>query len=154
MAFKFSSTNDVIKVVSRKDTALPADLLDEEFEQYQRTLDESYLRLTEEPTRFVLKKSLPFEAQQNITNQQIGISKETGKAEMRFGFMLEEVRCALTDIENPASLPEADRLIFRRDTHDRFAAKEIIAILNSEGIVSELYAAMKAGAKQSVPEKK
>jgi tRNA U55 pseudouridine synthase TruB len=36
---------------------------------------------------------------------QMGIG-ETGKAEVKFGFLMEEIRCSLVDIVNPENIPE------------------------------------------------
>lgn len=151
MAIKFNSASDIIKVISRHDDALPEDLLEEEFDLYQTTLDESHLRLVGNPTRFVIRRTLSFGAQQAVTNQQLGIDSN-GKPKMNFGFMLEEIRCALIDIENPEDLPEDQKLEFKKDV-DGYASKDLIAKLNAIGIVSELYAAKQIKHKV-IPEKK
>lgn len=151
MAFKFNSADDIIKVVSRQDDALPEDLLEEEFEKYQETLDESHLRLTGIPTRFVIRRTLPFGAQQEVTNQQVKVGQD-GKPQVNFGFILEEIRCALINIENPDDLPEDQKLVFKRDA-DGYASKDLIAKLNAAGIVSELYSTKQSKPK-AIPEKK
>ena len=150
MAVKFSSEADVFKLISRHDESIADDLTDEEFELYQETLDESHLRLKSEPTRFVVRRTLPFAAQQEVTNQQVRVGRD-GKPQVNFGFMLEEVRCALIGIDNPADMVE-DRLEFKKEA-DGFASKELIAKLNTVGIVSEIYAA-KQSKHKAIPEKK
>ena len=127
MAIKINSALDIFKVISRQDEALPEDLSEEEFELYQSTLDETLLRLKGEPTRFVMRRTLPYGAQQEITNQQVKVGRD-GKPQVNFGFMLEEVRCSLIDIENPADIPQEEKVEFKRDG-DGFASKELIAKL-------------------------
>jgi hypothetical protein len=151
MAIKTNSVADIFKVISRHDDAIPEDLTDEEFELYQATLDETHLRMASEPTRFVVRRTLSFTAQQEVTNQQVAIGRD-GKPKVNFGFILEEIRCALIDIENPADLPEDQKLLFKRDA-DGFASKELIAKLNAIGIVSELYTAKQTKHKE-IPSKK
>jgi hypothetical protein len=151
MAIKFSSASDIFKVVSRHDDSIAEDLTDEEFDLYQQSLDESHLRLVGEPTRFIVRRTLSYGAQQEVTNQQVTVGKD-GKPKVNFGFVLEEVRCALIDIENPSSLPEDQKLHFVKDI-DGFASKELIAKLNSIGIVSEIYSAKQTKHK-AIPEKK
>jgi len=138
MAVLINKSNEALKVVLRRDDAIPEDITDEVFEQYKKTLDESLLKLTKEPTRFVLRKQLPFGAQQSIANHQIAIGVG-GKPTFQFGYMLEEIRCALMDIENPAYLTEDDKLTFKK-AEDGFAAFELIAMLNTAGVVAELFA--------------
>ncbi len=151
MALKLGSVADVFKMVSRHDDAISEDITDEEFELYQATLDESHLRLSAEPTRFVIRRTLPFAAQQEVTNQQVKVGRD-GKPQVNFGFMLEEVRCALIGIENPSTMAEEDKLEFKKDA-DGYASKELIAKLNAAGVVSEIYSAKQTKHK-AIPEKK
>lgn len=137
MALHLKSTQATIAVISRKDDALPADLKDSEWEAYSASLDEAHLRLAGEPTRFVLKTELGYAAQQSIQSMQMGINEE-GKPEVRLGFILEVIRCALCGIENPASLPVEQHIIFKKD-RDANASKELISMLHNHGIVMELY---------------
>jgi hypothetical protein len=140
MAIILSSSTDVVKVISRIDDSL-CEVSDEQWKVYQDTLDETHLTFVsgKTPTRFLVKKSLSFAAQKNVANQQMGLG-EDGKPEIKIGYILEEVRCALVGIENPADLPEASHIKFSRES-DGFASKELIAQLNSVGIVNELFAA-------------
>lgn len=151
MAVRLGSSSDVVKVISRHDDAIADDLTNEEFDLYQESLDESHLRLKSTPTRFVIRKTLPFGAQQEVTNQQVKIGND-GKPQVNFGFILEEVRCSLIGIENPEEIPEDQKIIFKKDA-DGFASKELIAKLNAIGIVSELYSAKQVKTKV-IPEKK
>lgn len=137
MAIKLSNNSVNLKVICRIDSAIPEDLTDSEWDLYQNSLEESHLRLTEKPTYFIMKKSLNFGAQQNIVNQQINIDA-TGKPNLQLGYMLEEVRCALVDIENPSTIPVEEHIKYVKEI-DGYASKELIAQLNSVGIVSQLF---------------
>lgn len=134
MALKIvTGIKDNIKVIVREDSSIPEDLSDEEWTAYVETLDETYLRLKDEPTRFVMRTTLPFEAQMSIRNAQL--SYTNGKPEVKTGYMLEEVRCSLIGIENP---PGAESFKFRKDD-DGYAARELIADLSSYGLVTTLF---------------
>lgn len=138
MAVKINKSTEAFKVILRSDDALPEDISEEKWAEYKKTLDETVLGLKKEPTRFVLRRHLPFGAQQSIANHQISVGAG-GKPTFQFGYMLEEIRCALTDIENPASIPEEDKILFKK-AEDGFADHNLIAMLNSAGIVAELFA--------------
>lgn len=154
MAISVSSTKETFKVISRRDDALASDLTDEEWDAYKETLDEKSLRFVEgqTPTRFVMRASLSFGAKQSIANQQVGINA-SGKPVFQFGFTLEEVRCSLVDIENPADLPESSKILFKKGPDQLHASEELIAFLDDLGIASELYAARQTKIK-ALPSKK
>jgi hypothetical protein len=151
MALKLGSVADTFKLVSRHDGSIAEDLTDEEFELYQESLDESHLRLQSEPTRFVIKRTLTFDAQKEVTRQQVRVGRD-GKPQVDFSFMLDEVRFAIVGIENPADMAEEDKIVFKKDA-DGFASKDLIAKLNAAGIVSEIYSAKQTKHK-AIPEKK
>jgi hypothetical protein len=130
-----TNTNETIKVIARQDSAISPELSDETWNMYVETLDEALLELSSVPTRFVMKMRLSYDAQIKVQNAQVGV--EDGRAEIKIGFMVEEVRLALTDIENPAG---AGDFLFKREK-DGFASKELIAELAQYGIVSQLYSA-------------
>jgi hypothetical protein len=152
MALKVISQTHNIRVISRKDDAVPETLSDEQWEKYRDTLDEKLLGLISEPTRFVLKTHLPFAAQQHLASEQMHMGQD-GKTEMRFGFILEEVRYALENIENPPGMEEDQKLVFAKDK-DGYASKELVALLHCAGIVIELYAARSAAMARNAPTKK
>ncbi len=153
MAIKLSrsTATDTLKVVCRMDDAVQCD--DEAFANYQKTLDETFLGvMSSEPTRFVLRVHLPYAAQKTVTSEQLSIGAD-GIPQIKLGFMLEDVRCSLIDIENPASVAEGAKILYTRDS-DGFASKELIAQLHSAGIVTELFAARQAAVQRLLPPKK
>ena len=71
MALILDLSKGNIEVICSKDNAINADK--EEFDSYLEHLNEDHLNLNgSEPTRFVLKKFLSYDAQTAIKNAQIG----------------------------------------------------------------------------------
>lgn len=142
MALSLAKISDgTIEVISRMDSALDQ-VTDEEFSSYLQALDESLLRFKdgEEPTRFIMRRVLPYATAQKIKNMQMRMEK--GEMQIQMGFMAEEVRASLVDIKNPADLPEPEQIKYRRGS-DGLASEELIAMLDSAGIVSDLFSARK-----------
>lgn len=137
MALVFNSQKQVIKVVSSKDSSVKCS--DEDYEKYAETLDESYLRLEGEPTRFLLRSSLDYKGHEIIMDKQTKMG-DKGKVEFSLAYILSEVRMALVGIENPESLPKDQHIEFKRES-DGYASKELIASLQSHGVVMELFKA-------------
>lgn len=138
MAIKLPSRDETIEVISRVDSAIHAD--PEQYDQYLKTLDESFLQKVdgEEPTRFVLRKILPFKLSQKVKNQQLAI--KDGEAQFQFASITEEVRCALVGIKNPAGLPPEQQIEFKK-AGDGGASEELVEALDAAGIVMDLYTA-------------
>ena len=133
MALILTQNDGNIKVISSKDSAVTCDI--ETYKEYLTNLDESLLELNGEPTRFVLKKGLNYKEQQIIKDAQI---KMDGKEyQIRMSYMMDEMRLALIDIENPADLSEDQKIIFKKAS-DGKVSHEIVALLESAGILSEL----------------
>lgn len=148
MALVLDSIGDNVQVIASLDSALAADLKTEEYQAYLRDLDESHLRFNdgERPTYFMMRRVLPYKASQRVMNQQVRFGGEDGtekRAEVLPGFILEEVRCSLVSIKHPDSMPEEQRakaIQWKADA-DGYTSKELIALLNAHGVVSDLYAA-------------
>ena len=138
MALKIPMKDETIKVISRLDSALSSDA--DVYEEYLKTLDESLLSFVdgETPTRFVMKKVLPLHLQQKIQDKQVAFVD--GKPEIRLGFMSEDVRCSLVAVENPADIPDDQKIKFAKDS-DGGASKDLVAHLLAAGVVNDLYQA-------------
>lgn len=138
MAIRLPSRDETIEVISRVDSAINANA--EQYEQYLKTLDETFLPKVEgeEPTRFVLRKILPFKLSQKVKNQQLSI--KDGEAQFQFASITEEVRCALIGIKNPPGLPEDQHIEFTK-AGDGGASESLIESLDAAGIIMDLYAA-------------
>lgn len=141
MAIKLPNKNDTIRVISHVDGALVQD--EEAYKMYLKTLDESYLSFkpNEEPTRFILRKVLSYDAAQKVKNEQTRVIN--GQIAVQMSFMSEDVRQALIDIENPAYLSDIEKIYFKKDS-DGGASKELMALLEAANVVNDLYSARHA----------
>lgn len=135
MSFSIESTDATIKVVVSKDSAV--NCTEEEYEQYSETLDESLLKLEGEPTRFILKKNLSYEASQKVMDAQATFVK--GKVQMKMSYVMEEVRASWIGVENPADLV-GKGIVWKRD-NDSLASRELVALLQNSGVLMDLYKA-------------
>lgn len=140
MALRLPSLTDTFKVVLKSPIESAVTCNDDEYQKYLDSLDESYLRLAGEPTRFVMRKVLPAIAQAEVTNSQFEM--QDGEMKIKLGFIQKEVQASIVDIENPADMPVSDRIEFKRQPgllgglHD-----DIFAQLGAAGVVMDLYRA-------------
>lgn len=145
MAIKLATSNDKIKVIVKNDSAVGPKA---DYEAYLLTLDESKLDLQEgeHPTRFVMRKVLPYRFAREIEDSQVSVKgvTENGDPEVTFNssYMLQELRYALLAIEQHESVPEADRIKFELGT-DGCATEELISQLHAGGWAAPLYRARK-----------
>lgn len=137
MSFSIESTDTTIKVVVSKDTAVNCS--DEDYEKYTETLDESLLNLQAEPTRFVLRKNLSYEANQRVMDAQASFHK--GQVQMKMSYVLEEVRACFIGIENPPNVEKG--MAFKRE-NDGLASKALVSSLHNAGVLMDLYKARSA----------
>lgn len=133
MALNLGESSEVFEVISSKDESVKCS--PDAYGEYLSSLDESKLELDPNvsPTRFVMRRVLPYGALKKIKDQQLGY--KDGEVEVRLGFMLEEVRASLVDIKGPGKGIE-----FKRE-NDGLASKSLVEKLDAYGIVQELYAA-------------
>lgn len=138
MAISFAKLSGNFKLISSIDPAVNCSVDGEnsDYDNYLKTLDEDLLNLSAEPTRFVAKRTLDFRAHKAIKGAQI--EKDGKEMKVTTAFIMEQVRQSLTDIENPEGT-KTD-LNYKRDD-DGKASRELIADLESLGIVMELYTA-------------
>ena len=148
MALNLDFGSDNFEVISSKDSSIGAS--PEKYSEYLSTLNESLLELKpgSEPTRFIMRKILPYGVQQRLRNEQTTI-KHTGEASIHIGFIMEEVRASLVDIKNPGS----SMLVYKRDS-DGLASKELVSLLEAAGIAGELYKARQTALSDTAPAKK
>lgn len=132
-------SDGVIEVISKLDSALIYD--DETYTKYIETLDESLLSFADgdQPTRFVMRKVLPYQLAQNVQNKQIKL--ERGEVQYQPGSMADDVRCALIDIKNPPTIPEDQKIKFEKSKNDSGASEALVEKLMAAGIVADLFAA-------------
>jgi len=144
MAIKLAGTNDQIKVILKDDSAVGPKA---DYAQYLETLDEAFLDLQEgqHPTRFVMRKVLPYDMAIKIEDSQMTIKNlGDGEPELQINpsYMLEELRCALVAVEQHESIPPESRLKFGTDAKG-CATQEFIASLHAAGYATTLSQARK-----------
>jgi hypothetical protein len=137
MAFILNmDTDKTVSVVVSKDSSI-VDFSQEKYDEYLKDLDESKLTFNGVPTRFVMKKSLPYKDTKRVMNSQV--SFEDGQAKVNVSFMLDEVRCALVGIEGPGAES------FKKDK-DGYASMDMINALYNAGVLMDLYTARRNAA--------
>lgn len=128
-------------MISRFDSAL--DYNEEDYEKYLDDLDVSHLSIDlPQATVFVMRRILSYKVSTTIKNEQI---KMRGKGEMdvRLGTtMMEEVRASLIDIKHPQGV-DPGKLAYKKES-DGLASMELLALLETYGIVADLYKARKS----------
>lgn len=140
MALNLPSLSDTFKVVLRSPIESAVTCSSDEYKQYLETLDESYLKLQSEPTRFVMRKVLPAVAFAEVQNAQFQMVGNEMKVQMAFA--QKEVQVSIIAIENPGDMPPDQRLEFRKaqglggGLHD-----DILAQLCAVGVIMDLYTA-------------
>lgn len=141
MALKLQDS-DKFEVISSLDEAVGCS--EEEYVEYLDTLDEDLLKLNPElqPTRFVLKRVIPYEARKYLDNQKLGLDQKTKNMSINLGYTTDEVRFTLIDIVNPGHKD----LEYKKDG-DGFASKVLMEKLSSYGIVQELFTARQTAMK-------
>lgn len=135
MALSYS-VSDTFKLIVSKDDSIDHEKSD--YELYAKTLDESHLVFIKdtEPTRFVIKSRLSYQNSELIKSKQIKM-KIGGESEFNIGYVLDEVRYSLIDIENPSYLKEDQKIKFEKDK-DGYASKDLITKLEQIGIIYEI----------------
>lgn len=149
MAFELDLDNKkTLSIVVSKDSSIK-NVAEETYEEYLRDLDESKLAFDGEPTRFLLKKTLPYRDTKRVMNSQLGLD-EDNKPKVNMSFIMDEVRCALVGMEGPG----ADK--FSKD-RDGYASQDIVNVLYNKGVLMDLYNGRRNAAgeldDESVPKK-
>lgn len=123
-------TEKTVAVIVSKDNAIKG-TTDEAYEEYLKDLDETKLAISGEPTRFVLKKTLPYKDTKKVMNSQVSL--EGKKPKVNISFIMDEVRCALVAIEN-SNIP------LKKDS-DGYCSADIVNALYNRGVLMDLYTA-------------
>lgn len=133
-----------IKVISRIDGALKYD--EETYSTYLKTNDESVLDFEDgqEPTRFVLRKTISFKTSQKFKANQVRMEKG-GEIYFNTGVTAEEVRYALCDIETPPTDGTPLRFVGVKVDAGKgsiqIASDETMNLLSQLGVLDDLYTA-------------
>lgn len=142
MAFtleNLSSIEGTIEVIVSKDDALD-DVSPEVFSEYLQTLDESKLKFKEgkEPCRWVLKRRIDYKKQKWLENQKVKF--EGGEQNFQPGYIGEEIRACLIDLKYPDYVPEAKRIVIKKQG-DGLVDEKLMEQLLPTGIITELFIA-------------
>jgi len=144
-----------IEVIVKLDDALDLSDGGESYNAYLESgLDESKLILKEgcEPTRFVLRWSIPFRHATRIENAKMKYSTD-GEITVQLGFIIEEIRACLKAVKNPPSVPK-DKQIVLKFTGDGLVEEQQMAALISSGICQNLFAGRQAAMSNKGPDLK
>jgi len=147
MALNFDEGSDTLDVICSKDESVTCDK--DAYAEYLKTLDELHLKLNPDiaPTRFSMKKTLSYDEQRKIKNNQLGY--KDGDMQIRLSYIVDEVRYRMVDIKGPGKGFE-----FKKDS-DGYVSKSIVEKLDSYGIVKELHDAVQTALHlKSTPSKK
>lgn len=144
MAFRLDVNRSNIEVVLFQDSAVKCTR--EEYDEYLTSFGEKdgphedglKLENRAETTRFVLRRSIPFNHKQNLRSKNIKL--RDAEVELDVNYSSDLVRAALIGIENPESVPETKAIRFKRDK-DGLAATELINALDEAGVLNDLVAA-------------
>lgn len=152
MALFIDAKDSTIKVIVSKDAAI-INTPDDDYKAYLDDLDESHLTFEDNglPTRFLMRKILPYKSAIKIKNHQIGV--EAGKVKFNASYMNEEVRLSLTGIEQP-DVPEEykDMLIPWKADGAGGAADSVMELLEAAGVVNDLFTARQNSVSSINPE--
>lgn len=130
---------NAIEVISEHDDAVDREKSD--MRAYRESGDRKHLVFVEgkQPTVFLCNFELKGMEAAGIKNSMLGGKDDEGQPAVAFGtWTFKVVKYALKDIQNPADVPDSDKLVYRKDdkgyTHD-----ELISELERLGIVNEIF---------------
>ena len=135
MAFTFDAPIKEIRVVVYRDDAVGCTLEDYK-DEYLPSFgkdgigNEEILKLSGEPTRFVLSLRVGWDRKRNIERENVTIDAQTGQPVLQSTYLTDLVRASLTGIENPEGVPPAKALKFKRDS-DQMVHKSLIDLLET-----------------------
>ena len=143
-----------VYLISKQDDAIDWAASDEK--AYKQGYDEKHLKLLpgKEPTRFLCNFELDAKGDSEVQDAMIVGVNEEGRMKPGLGsYALCVVRRTLRDIKNPASLPEAEHLVYKRNA-DGTVADETLDILARLGILGEIAAAYSQLTKEQITSNK
>ena len=130
MAFTLNmDTDKTVAIIVSKDSSISG-VEEDVYENYLESLDESLLPIDGEPTRFMMKKTLPYRDTKKVMNSQVSFID--GKPNVNISFIMDEVRCALVGMTGPG----ADG--FKKDK-DGYASMDVVNALYNSGVLMDLY---------------
>lgn len=112
---------------------------DADYDAYLKDLDEKHLKLTGEPSRFVLNLELKSGEGQRVKNAMLGGRDDDGDPKLTYGsWSFSVAKVALKDIKNPPDFPLETSFVMKKDgagnVHD-----DLLARLDRFGIVQDIF---------------
>lgn len=137
MAFTLNmDTDKTVSIIVSKDSSIKG-VADEVYEKYLESLDESLLPIQGEPSRFIMKRTLPYRDTKKVMNSQVSFID--GQPNVNISFIMDEVRCALVGMEGPGAEG------FKKDK-DGYASMDVVNALYNSGVLMDLYNGRKSAA--------
>lgn len=144
MAFKIVKGLSEISVVPRVDDAITCN--DDEYADYiasfspESSGDESILKLSEEPTRFVLRLNLSWDAKRKVDSNNMSIKGRSVSVDPYYTKDL--LRHSFKAIKNPPQVPLDQQIKFVKDSSDKLISKSFMNDLESMGEIENLVTAL------------
>lgn len=110
------------------------------YDLYLQSLDESHLTFVEglEPSRFVMRRVIDWKTSQRLKDAAVTVKGRKLDYKAGSSFM-REIRACLIDIKHPGGV-EPGSIVFSKD-RDGLASLELMSVLDSYGVVDNLYEA-------------
>lgn len=144
MAFKIRKGLTEISVVLRMDDAVKCN--DDEYAEYIASFspdspgDESLLKLSEDPTRFILRLNLSWEAKRKVESGNMSIKGQNVSIDPYYTKDL--LRHSFKSIKNPSQVPLDEQLKFVKDSSDKLISKSFMNDLEQMGELENLVTAL------------
>lgn len=141
MAIKLNQKNPInaVIVISKNDDAV--DLKASKWDDYKETADVSKLAFLPDaqPTRFLCNFELSSRQMAAVKNGMLSGKDDEGNPQLTLGSWAHRVvKFTLKDIQNPESVPEAERIVYKKDENG-LAHDDLIGTLDRYGIVDEIF---------------
>ncbi len=136
-----------ISVISSKDASVTCSR--EDYKRYIDTFDEeepdeSLLKLSGEPTRFIITTSLEYAKTTNLQRKELRVVD--GKTEVSGTYLAEEFRLSFKDVLNPPGTPKNEMIKFKK-AGGGGAMESFLDSLKRSKILTELMSAWILGRK-------
>lgn len=130
---------NALQIISRNDDAIDAEASD--WEKYDETLDPVHLKMLpgKMPTTFLCNFDLTAKERAMINNALISGVDDDGKPKVGLGtWQLTVAKLVLKDIQNPDYIPEAQRIILKKEGRG-YPDDRTLNTLSKLGVISEIH---------------
>lgn len=111
------------------------------YDMYLKTMDEGFLKFHEGqlPTRFVMRRVIDWKTSQRLKDATMTVSKGRKIDYKAASSFMREIRACLIDIQHPEGI-DPGKVVFKQE-RDGLASLELMSLLDSYGIIDNLYEA-------------